>query len=157
MSVRVRQAVARDAAACCEVLRRSIRELCAADYAEVPGFVDTWLENKTPEQVKRWIESPYTYCAVSLREDATVGFGAISNQAEVLLCYVVPEVKGAGVGYQLLSHLEAWGRDEGHRRFSTVSTVTARAFYERQGYRLAGEPVYVGETVVEYPMVKAFR
>ena len=70
--------------------------------------------------------------------------------------YVSPEALGQGAGRLLLGHLEDWARARGYRRFHTVSTVTARAFYERQGYRLAGDPVEQACVAVEYPMVKTF-
>ena len=156
LSCEVRPALTRDSAACCDVLRRSITELCATDYEDVPGFVGFWLENKTPENVKRWIDTPFCYCAAAWRLGVVVGFGAVSVNAEILLCYVLPEVKGRGIVHALLGHLEAWASKRGHRRFHVVSTVTARGFYERKGYRLSGPPLEQADQIVELPMVKAF-
>ena len=44
-----------DAAQACEVLRRSISELCIADQHNDPAILDRWLANKTPENVAAWI------------------------------------------------------------------------------------------------------
>jgi hypothetical protein len=47
----IRDAVADDAPAACQVLRRSIVELCAADHGDDPAILAQWLANKTPEIV----------------------------------------------------------------------------------------------------------
>lgn len=56
MSVSVRQAVAMDAPAMAQVLRRSITELCLADHGNDPERLGAWLENKTAAKVAAWIQ-----------------------------------------------------------------------------------------------------
>ena len=52
----IRDAVAEDAEAACQVLRRSIAELCLADHRNDPAILERWLGNKTPEIFVSWIE-----------------------------------------------------------------------------------------------------
>ena len=52
----IRDANPSDAAAACEVLRRSISELCVADHGNDPTFLQRWLSNKTPAIVTSWIQ-----------------------------------------------------------------------------------------------------
>ncbi len=40
-----------------EVLRRSIVEICGPDYGDDESILKDWLENKTADNVKSWIES----------------------------------------------------------------------------------------------------
>jgi len=47
----IRDAVAEDAPAACQVVRRSISELCIADHRSDPTILMRWLSNKTPEIV----------------------------------------------------------------------------------------------------------
>jgi hypothetical protein len=54
----IRDAVPEDASAACEVIRRSISELCSADHLNDPVILDRWLANKTPEIVASWIVQP---------------------------------------------------------------------------------------------------
>jgi len=51
----IRDTTMDDAAQACEVLRRSISELCFADHRNDPAILDRWLANKTPENVAAWI------------------------------------------------------------------------------------------------------
>jgi hypothetical protein len=47
----IRAAVPEDALAACEVMRRSISELCEADHRNDPVILGRWLANKAPETV----------------------------------------------------------------------------------------------------------
>ena len=55
IGMKVRAAVPEDAAAACQVMRRSIAELCVADHRNDPAITERWLSNKTPEIFKSWI------------------------------------------------------------------------------------------------------
>jgi hypothetical protein len=56
----IRDAVPEDAPAACEVLRRSISELCSADHLNDAVILGRWLANKTPEIVASRIVQPGT-------------------------------------------------------------------------------------------------
>lgn len=42
------------------VIRRSVEELCQADHEGDPAILEHWLANKTPKQVRTWIEAEPT-------------------------------------------------------------------------------------------------
>jgi hypothetical protein len=48
----IRDAVVEEAPAICEALRRSIVELCRADYGDDSAILARWLANKTPDNVE---------------------------------------------------------------------------------------------------------
>jgi hypothetical protein len=54
----IRDAIAEDAPAACQVLRRSISELCVADHENDPTILAKWLLNKTPDIVASWMALP---------------------------------------------------------------------------------------------------
>lgn len=54
----IRDAVADDAPAACQVLRRSISELCITDHRSDPTILSRWLNNKTAEIIAAWIADP---------------------------------------------------------------------------------------------------
>ena len=54
----IRDATPDDAIAGCEVLKRSIAELCAADHKNDPAILARWLGNKTIENFAEWAEQP---------------------------------------------------------------------------------------------------
>ncbi|MHB8504333.1 MAG: GNAT family N-acetyltransferase [Acidimicrobiales bacterium] len=61
---------------------------------------------------------------------------------EIKRMYVVPALRGGGLGRRLLAALEAWARDELHLERTRLDTGPgqpgARSLYERSGYRGIG-------------------
>jgi hypothetical protein len=51
----IRAASPEDAPAACQVMRRSIAELCVADHRNDEAILTRWLSNKTPEVFVSWI------------------------------------------------------------------------------------------------------
>src|SRR5689334_1043160 len=151
----IRKATSEDAEAACSVLVRSIKEICAPYYENDEEILSEWLENKTPANVRRWIESDRSYCVVAVsRSSWVVGFAAIFGP-EIMLNYVLPEALHQGIGKRLLQALEAHAIACGIERLEVVSSIAAKAFYERNGYISNGAPKHVGRIIGDFPLVKS--
>jgi N-acetylglutamate synthase-like GNAT family acetyltransferase len=135
----IRRARLDDTDAIVVVLRRSITELCVADHRNDPGVLGAWLENKTAENVRTWIESPRAFMVVAEVRGAVCGVASLGATGGILLCYLLPEVQSTGVGRALLAGLEAEARRQGIRELSLESTVSARGFYSAHGFRPKGD------------------
>ena len=70
--ITIRKATPKDAEAACAVLARSITEICAPYYGNDEEVLAQWLENKTPANVRRWIESDLSYCVVAVNDKGLV-------------------------------------------------------------------------------------
>jgi len=81
----IREAVADDAEEACNVMRRSIRELCAADHGDDPAILARWLANKTPENVAVWIARPDASLLVAVESGAIGAVGMVTDAGEILL------------------------------------------------------------------------
>lgn len=150
----IRKATPKDAEAACAILVRSIKEICAPYYENDEEILAEWLKNKTPANVRRWIESDRTYCVVAVNgKGLIVGLAAIAG-SEILLNYVLPETLHQGIGKRLLQALEAHAIASGLERVEVVSTIPAKAFYERNGYVSHGAPRYVGRILGDFPLGK---
>jgi GNAT superfamily N-acetyltransferase len=148
VALRIREARAEDAVAACDVLRRSILELCAADHRNDPALLEPWLANKTPENVAAWIAG--SHMLVAEEEDHLLGVAGLDGAGRVTLNYVAPEARFRGISDALLSALEEKAAQLGCRSCTLESTKTARRFYEARGYRgREGDGPYA-------PMVKDF-
>ena len=152
--ITIRQATPTDAEAACSVLVRSIIEICAPYYENDKEILAQWLENKTPANVQRWIEADRTYCVVAVNgKGLVVGFAGISG-SEITLNYVLPEVLHRGIGREMLQALETHAIASRLDHIDVVSTISAKAFYQRNGYVSNGAPRYVGRIIGDYPLVK---
>jgi GNAT superfamily N-acetyltransferase len=130
----IRNAVTADASAACEVLRRSISELCVADHENDPAILRRWLSNKSPEIVASWIMHPTTSVLVAVEHETILAVGAVTNVGEITLNYVSPDARLRGVSRSLLGALEAKAIERGNTHCTLTSTETARRFYLANGY-----------------------
>ena len=151
----IRPAVIGDAPAACEVLRRSIVELCAPDHRNEPAILEQWLANKTPEIVASWIGKPGTTMLLAVEDDAVLGVGSVTDAGEITLNYVSPDARLRGVSRTLIGALEDRARHLGNARCHLSSTDTARQFYLGLGYTEDGPPACKFGTTGGYPMSKA--
>jgi GNAT superfamily N-acetyltransferase len=130
----IRDAVAEDAPVACQVLRRSITELCVADHGNDPSILVGWLSNKTPEIVASWIAAPNNSVLVAVEHGAILAVGSITNVGELTLNYVSPDARFRGVSRALLRALERRAIERGDVRVFLTSTETAHRFYLANGY-----------------------
>lgn len=151
---KVRVAKNNDSTQVCNVLRRSILEVCAPVYNN-KSVIDEWLQNKTEDNISQWIQSESTYSVVCTDENNTiVGFGLTTLTGKILLIYLVPEALYKGNGKMMLEQMEKRLFKEGVDEIHTVSSIMAKAFYERNGFIQDGPPQLVGEIEGDFPLVK---
>src|ERR1700722_11953166 len=149
----IRDAVSEDAAAACEVMRRSIAELCAPDHRNDPEFLQRWLSNKTPDIFKSWIRSG-NVLLVAVEGASIVAVGGVTDAGEITLNYVSPDARFRGVSTAMLDALERRARERGNRRCRLNSTQTALRFYLARGYSQDGPGDGNFGTNSAYPMSK---
>ncbi len=139
MGIEIRTATPNDAHDACRVLRRSITECCSLDHGDQPELLAGWLGNKTPDNVASWIASPSNYTLVALRDGELVGIALLTQAGKLSLCYVLPEALHLGIGKALLEGVERQACSWGISVLRLHSTASARDFYARNGYVLAGK------------------
>jgi GNAT superfamily N-acetyltransferase len=138
MGIDIRQAVPSDAAAACELLRRSIAEGCAQDHLGKPDVLEAWLGNKTPGNVATWFSTPSNYALVAERDGELLGLALLTQAGKLALCYVLPEALRVGVGRALLAGIEQQAREWNISKLHLHSPASSSAFFERHGYANAG-------------------
>jgi GNAT superfamily N-acetyltransferase len=148
----IRDAIPEDAPAACEVLRRSISELCGADHRNDPVILRRWLANKTPETVASWIRKPGNSVLVAVESDTILAVGCVTDAGEITLNYVSPDARFRGISRALLVALETRAQERGNKRCTLLSTETAHRFYESAGYVGDGPPEGKFGTTSSYPM-----
>src|SRR5947208_7555518 len=106
LHMKIRDAVPTDAPAACEVLRRSIIELCAADHRNDPVILERWLANKTPEIVASWIAKAGNSVLVALEGAAILAVGSVKDQGEITLNYVSQDARFRGFSRAIFPPVE---------------------------------------------------
>jgi GNAT superfamily N-acetyltransferase len=138
--MQIREATVEDAVEACQVVRRSIAELCHADHQDDPIVLEKWLNNNTCDNMRSWIADPDSYVVVATEGAAIIGVGAITSSGEITLNYVSPDARFRGVSKAILNQLEARALELGNNTCALTSTETARRFYLSAGYAQFGPP-----------------
>jgi hypothetical protein len=152
--MQIRPARIEDAGEACEVLRRSIADLCRADHNNDSRNLEAWLSNKTPDNVRSWIADPDTHFVIATEGAAIIGVGAVTSYGQIILNYVSPAARFGGVSKAILKWLEAKALELGNARCAVTSTETAYRFYLSAGYVQEGSPTVSFGRITGYPMVK---
>jgi GNAT superfamily N-acetyltransferase len=153
--MQIRPARIEDSEQACEVVRRSIGELCFADHRGDALTLALWLANKTADNMRRWIDAHHTLVAA---ESALIlGVGMMRNTGEVLLNYVSPDARFRGLSKGIIAGLEASARELGLASVTLQSSTTARRFYLSAGYRETGPATKGFGLTLCHPMAKELR
>ncbi len=151
--MKIRAAIPAEKDQICNVLRRSIAELCTADHAGDPAQLDPWLFNKTPENVLAWMNDPTARMLVAVDGTTILGIGSANASGEITLNYVSPDARFRGVSKAILGELENYLREQGNGVSKLTSTSTAHGFYKACGYRDSG-PAQKHRQINAQPMEK---
>ena len=155
MQLVIRDAKEEDAIAGCDVMRRSIAELCVSDHKNDPAILNKWLGNKTPEIFRKWIAQPGNSLLVAVQGEIIVAVGSVTDKGQITLNYVSPDARFSGVSKLMLAALEQRAIDRGCSCCTLNSTETARRFYLSNGYIESGTPAGHFRMTSGYPMSKS--
>lgn len=150
MEIVIRRATTADANAVHEIVLLALRETNARDY---PASVIERLVSTLPDKVASNLE---TWCAfIAIVNGRVVGTGSLNGQT-VSSVYVHPDYQGRGVATQLMDTVENVANAESHPTLSVQSSVTARPFYEKRGFKVVQEGFFGEEPTIlmskEIPM-----
>jgi GNAT superfamily N-acetyltransferase len=138
MKTTIRIAQPGDAAAACDVLRRSILQCCVDDHRNDETILGHWLGNKTPENVATWFQSPANLSLVAVAGSDVIGVAILTRAGKICLLYLCPDARFAGTGKALLQAIETHAAKNGVRSLQVASTITAQSFYTRNGFVVTG-------------------
>lgn len=151
----VRRAEKTDAAAAVDVVRQSITESCTADHRGDAGTLAKWLSNKTVQHFVSWLANEGNFCVVAEADGRLLGVGPLHRSGELNLFYLAPGAQRQGIGKAIHFALEDKAKTWGLPKLKLDSTLWARTFYERLGYRPAGSPRPRFGVLHVYPYEKA--
>jgi GNAT superfamily N-acetyltransferase len=133
MEIVIRRATAADAEAVREIVLSALRETNARDYP--PSVIDRLILT-LPDKVASNLE---TWCAfVAIVNGRVVGTGSLNGQT-VSSVYVHPEYQGRRIATKLMDAVENVASAQSRGTLSVQSSVTARPFYAKRGFKIVRE------------------
>lgn len=140
-----------DAPALLALFRDTIRRVNCRDYS--PAQVAAWAADDIDTGV--WF-GRFTGRFVPVAEEAgrPVGFAELEADGHIDRVYVSADHQGRGIGRQLLAAVVAEARRGGLARLFTEASITARPFFEAQGFAVLAPQVVTcrGVEFVNYRM-----
>jgi len=155
--VRIRPYRVEDADGTLTVFLAAVMETASADYS--PEQIRVWAR---PEQrvVTEWHRARSDLNThVAVVGDEIAGFSDVSEEGHIEMMFVSPRHARRGVAKALVAVLEGLAREFGARCLSAEVSITARPFFEGQGFAVHAEqhPVIAGVRMTNYAMRKELR
>ncbi len=132
MEILLRFATAKDVPALIELQTRSIRQL------SIPYYTAQQIE--AIERSQKTARSSDETCLIAEVGGEIVGFAAlINNHSQISAVFVHPEFARQGMGAKLLAALETQAQQHSCPLLGVISSLTAVAFYQAQGYQIVNK------------------
>jgi putative acetyltransferase len=135
LQIGVREMRSADARAFLEVHHAAVRGTAVVDYplAVIEAWAPMPVTEKAAEQVRANPDNEYRLVAEI--DGQVVGVGAlVFESCELRACYVMPAAARRGVGSALVHEIERAACERGLSTLELDSSITAEAFYRKQGY-----------------------
>ena len=155
-TVRIRSYEAGDAPALAHLFYETVHALNRGDYS--PEQLQAWAP-EVPDS-EAWHARMSGRCTLlAEKDDEAVGFAELKRDGHLVMFYLRTDAVGRGVGSRLYLAVEevAWKRRLG--RIFTEASITARPFFEQQGFRVVGEQTVArrGARLTNFAMEKPLR
>ncbi len=115
---------------------KTIKSTCSNDYTEKQ--IEVWtssIKNQT-----RWLKKIQSqYFLIAKISDKIIGFGSLESGNYVDLLYVHRNYTRQGVASILFEELKNESLRLGFNKLTTDSSITARAFFEKKGFKINKE------------------
>jgi putative acetyltransferase len=140
-----------DARALLALFRDTIRRVNSRDYS--PVQVAAWASDDI-DTVSWFGRFAGRFVLVAEKAGHPVGFAELERDGHIDRVYVAADHQRCGIGRQLLAAVVAEARRVGPARLFTEASITARPFFENQGFAVLAPQVVVcrGAEFVNYRM-----
>ncbi len=152
--MRILRATLEDATRISYLIRKNTERVLENQYSAEQ--VQVWKNNNTPEAIRQQLKDRTIF--VAIQNNRLLGTIGLKGD-EIVGLYVSYSRRKMGTGRALLEHLFAFAESKQINSLKLTSTVSAKRFYERNGFK-AIKPVSVkidGVDFMETLMVKNLK
>lgn len=130
--MRIRKFRVEDAAEVARLHRATIKYVNSKDYS--PQEIKAWTNRSSAKRMKGSLDKIMRYVAVDGKK--IVGFGDFHLTGELGGLYIHKDYLSKSIGKKMLMKLESEAYKKGLKEFHLESTITAKIFYVKQGYKV---------------------
>ncbi len=154
--IRLRPYHSADCAEMTRLFYETIHTVCAADYSA--RQLDAWAPREIDPAMwnRRFLRDETVVAVIG---SVIAGYGTLTADGVFDLLYVHKNFQRRGVAARIAGRIEQIARESGVAVISTEASVTARPFFERQGYTIIAEQAVAirGQVLTNYRMQKALE
>ncbi|MBD2415448.1 GNAT family N-acetyltransferase [Nostoc calcicola FACHB-389] len=134
--MKIREYKLSDTQAIMKLFYDTVHEINIGDYTQEQ--VDAWApKNMDYEVWHKRLQAKLPYIAED--NGQIVGFGELEADGHIDCFYCHSKYQRKGIGSKLLNHLENTAKLQGIKRLYTEASITAKLFFETQGFRVITE------------------
>lgn len=154
-SPRLRHWTPDDADITLTLFRRAVYEVASRHYTRAQ--LDAWACGIDPAAWAQSLSRQSTWLAIL--DDTPAGFASLNDRGHLEMLFVSPDHQRCGVARALLITAEDTARQRGLQRMTTDASLTARPFFEAQGFEIirAQEIERRGERLKNVAMEKRLK
>lgn len=117
-----------------DVFERSVRQTCSSDYSKQQ--IEAWIKKGLEEE--RWRERIKThyFIVAETAKCGIMGFSSLSKDAYLDVLFISPEFQGRKIASSLVDNIKTKAISSGHNRITTHASITARPFFDQQGFTI---------------------
>lgn len=121
-----------------ELFYNTVHLVNAKDYNEAQ--IDAWAPKEV--DISKWDKSLSKHYSVVVEEkDIIIGFGDLDASGYFDRLYVHKDYQGIGVATIIVNEIEKYAQENRLEIITTHSSITAKSFFEKQGYKVIKEQV----------------
>lgn len=131
----------------------TVHTINARDYSQ--SQLDAWATGHV--DLSAWDKSFLEHVTVVVEKNGKIaGFGDMADDGYLDRLFVHKDYQGEGIAAAIVAFLEEQASNRGITRFTTHASITARPFFEKQGYQVLRENVAIryGVELKNYIMEK---
>lgn len=113
----------------------TVHKVNARDYS--PDQLDAWAPLEPDRE--SWARLDDQFCFVVELQKMPVGFASLTREGLLDFLFVHKDFQGRGIATALLQQVERLAKKKGIERLQTESSLTARGFFEKNGFVLLSE------------------
>nr|WP_246583158.1 GNAT family N-acetyltransferase [Clostridium simiarum] len=119
-----------------ELFYNTVHSVNAKDYNQ--GQLDVWAPKDI--DISQWNKSLSEHYSVVIEEDKVIiGFGDLDTKGYLDRLFIHKDYQGVGIATMIINEIEKYAKENKIEIITTHSSITAKPFFEKQGYKVVKE------------------
>ena len=119
-----------------ELFYNTVHSVNTKDYNQ--GQLDVWAPKDI--DISQWDKSLSEHYSVVIEEDKVIiGFGDLDTKGYLDRLFIHKDYQGVGIATMIINEIEKYAKENKIEIITTHSSITAKPFFEKQGYKVVKE------------------